>query len=79
LHRGNLGEAEIRVRGLSHAAGLVYAGIRQVIYAALGIAAGFAALQLHLAGQTHLARYCLYGAAAAGLLLLGSMLVTRSK
>ena len=79
LHRANRGEAEIRVRGLSHAAGLVYSGIRQVIYAALGIAAGFAALQLHLAGQTHLARYCLYGAAAAGVLLLGSILVTRSK
>ncbi len=79
LHRANRGEAEIRVRGLSHAAGLVYAGIRQAIYAAIGIAAGFAALQLHLAGQTHLAKYCLYGAAVAGVLLLGSMLVTRSK
>lgn len=79
LHRANRGEAEIRVRGLSHAAGLVYAGIRQAIYAALGIAAGFAALQLHLAGQTHLAKYCLYGAGVAGMFLLGSILVTRSK
>jgi len=79
LHRANRGEAEIRVRGLSHAAGLVYAGIRQAIYAALGIAAGIAALQLHLAGQTFLARYCLYGAAAAAVLLLGSIIVTRSK
>jgi hypothetical protein len=60
-------------------AGLVYAGIRQAIYAALGIAAGFAALQLHLAGQTHLAQYSIYGAAAAAVLLLGSILVTRSK
>ncbi len=79
LHRANRGEAEIRVRGLSHAAGLVYAGIRQAIYAAVGIAAGFAALQLHLAGQTSLARYCLYGAATAAVLLLGSIIVTRSK
>ncbi len=79
LHRANRGESEIRVRGLSHAAGLVYAGIRQGIYAAIGIAAGFAALQLHLAGQTQLASYCLYGSAAMGMLLLGSILVTRSK
>jgi ubiquinone biosynthesis protein len=79
LTRANRGEAEIRVRGLSHAAGVVYAGIRQLIYAALGIAAGVAALQLHLAGQTQLARYCLYGAGAAAVLLFGSMLVTRSK
>jgi ubiquinone biosynthesis protein len=79
LHRANRGETEIRVRGLNHAAGLVYAGIRQAIFAALGIAAGFAALQLHLAGQTYLARYCLFGAGAAGALLLVSMLFTRSK
>lgn len=79
LHRANRGETEIRVRGLNHAAGLVYAGIRQAIFAALGIAAGLAALQLHLAGQTYLARYCLFGAGAAGVLLLVSMLFTRSK
>jgi ubiquinone biosynthesis protein len=79
LHRANRGEAEIRVRGLSHAAGLVYAGIRQAIYAAVGIASGFAALQLHLAGQTHLAKYCIYGTAAAAVLFLGSIIVTRSK
>jgi ubiquinone biosynthesis protein len=79
LHRANRGEAEIRIRGLNHAAGLVYAGIRQAIFAAIGIAAGLAALQLHLAGQTYLARYCLYGAGVVGVLLLGSMLFTRSK
>ncbi len=79
LHKANRGEIEIRVRGLNHAAGLVYAGMRQIVYATLGIAGGFAALQLHLAGQTHLARYCLYGAGAAGVVLFGSILVTRSK
>jgi len=79
LHRANRGETEIRVRGLNQAAGLVYSGIRQAIFAAIGIAAGFAALQLHLAGQTYLARYCLYGAGAAGVLLLGSMIFTSSK
>ena len=40
---------------------------------------GFAALELHLAGQTRLARYCLYGSAALLVLLFGSMLLTRPK
>jgi predicted unusual protein kinase regulating ubiquinone biosynthesis (AarF/ABC1/UbiB family) len=79
LNRANRGEFELRVKGLPSAARLVYTGIRQLIYATLGIASGFAALQLHLAGQAHLARYCLYGAAAAGVLLLGSLLLTRTK
>ncbi|MRG96430.1 ABC1 kinase family protein [Polyangium spumosum] len=79
LNRANRGEFELRVKGLPSAARLVYTGIRQLIYAALGIASGFAALQLHLAGQAHLARYCLYGAAGAGVLLLGSILFARTK
>lgn len=79
LNRANRGEVEVRIKGLRQAAGLVYTGIRQGIYAALGIAAGLGALQLHLAGQAVLARYCLYGAAGAGVLLLGSMLFTREK
>jgi hypothetical protein len=78
LTRANRGEAEVRVRGLSQAAGLVYAGVRQLIYAAIAIAAGMAALQLHLAGQAALARVCLYGAGGAlGLLLLSSLFTRR--
>ncbi len=79
LTRANRGEAEVRVRGLAQAAGLVYTGIRQAIFAAIGIASGLAALQLHLAGQVQLARYCVYGAGVAGLLLMFSMLFTRSR
>ncbi|MDI1476587.1 AarF/UbiB family protein [Polyangium sp. y55x31] len=79
LSRANRGEFELRVKGLPSAARLVYTGIRQLIYTAIGIASGFAALQLHLAGQAHLARYCLYGAAGAGVLLLGSILFARAK
>lgn len=76
LTRANRGEAEVKIRGLAQAAGLVYAGVRQLIYAAFAIAAGMAALQLYLAGHTALAQYCMYGAAAAGALLAGSLLVT---
>jgi len=79
LNRANRGESEIRVKNLGSAAAVVYAGIRQLIYAAIGIAAGFAALELHLAGQAYLARQCLYGSAVALVLLLGSMLLTRTK
>ena len=78
LTRANRGEAEIRVKGLQQAAGLVYTGARQMIYAALGIAGGFAALQLYLAGHLQLARYCLYGAGGMAGLLLLSILFTRS-
>lgn len=79
LIRANRGEQEIRVKGLAQAAGLVYAGARQMIYAAIGIASGIAALQLHLAGQTMIARYCLYGAGGMAVLLCGSMLLTRRR
>ena len=77
LTKANRGELEYKVRGLNQAAHLVYRGVRQLIYAALGIAAGFAALQLHLAGQAQIARYCLYGAAGMGVVLVLSMLLSR--
>lgn len=77
LTRANRGEAEVRVRGLAQAASLIYSGVRQLIYAAMAIAAGMAALQLHLAGQAELSRFCLYGAGGALGLLLLSVLFTR--
>lgn len=79
LTRANRGEGEIRVKGLAQAAATVYAGMRQLIYAALGIAAGYASLQLYLAGHARQAQYCLYGAGAMGVLLLLSILFTRTR
>jgi predicted unusual protein kinase regulating ubiquinone biosynthesis (AarF/ABC1/UbiB family) len=79
LTRANRGEAEVRVKGLSQAAGLVYAGVRQLILAAIGIAAGMASLQLYLAGHQRLAHDCLYGAGAMFALLFLSMIFTRSR
>ncbi|MFO0757225.1 MAG: AarF/UbiB family protein [Byssovorax sp.] len=79
LNRANRGEAEMRVKGLGQAAGLLYAGIRQAIFAAIGIAAGIASLQLYLAGHVQLARHCLTGAGAMFALVLLSMIMTRSR
>jgi ubiquinone biosynthesis protein len=79
LTRANRGDAEIRVKGLAQAAAMVYRGLRQAVYAALGLGAGYAALQLYLAGHLRQAQYCLYGAGAMGALLLLSILFTRSR
>ena len=77
LTRANRGEAEVKVRGLRQAAAMVYAGTRQIVYAALGIASGYAALELYLAGHVRLAQYCLYGAGTMGTILFLSMIFTR--
>ena len=79
LVRANRGEAEVRVKGLSQAARVVYRGVRQLIYTALGLGAGYAALQLYIAGKTLQAQYCLYGAGAMGALLLLSIAFNRSR
>jgi hypothetical protein len=79
LTRANRGEAQIRVQGLERAARIVYTGMRQLIYAAVAVSAGFAALELYLHDKVRLAQYCLYGAGGAGVLLLGSLLFARPK
>jgi predicted unusual protein kinase regulating ubiquinone biosynthesis (AarF/ABC1/UbiB family) len=79
LTRANRGEAEVRVKGLDQAAALVYRGVRQLVYTAIGLGAGYAALQLYLAGHLHLAQYCLYGAGTMGALLLLNIAFQRSR
>lgn len=79
LSRANRGEAEVRVRGLTQAASTLYAGVRQLIYTAIGVTSGIAALQLYLAGHVVVARYCLYGALGMGVLLTVSLLTTRMR
>ena len=79
LTRANRGEAEVRVKGLAQAAAQIYAGARQIVYTALGLGAGYAALQLYLAHEIRLARYCLYGAGAMGAILLVSLVLSRHR
>jgi ubiquinone biosynthesis protein len=79
LTRANRGEAEVKVKGLSQAARVVYRGVRQLIYTALGLGAAYGALQLYLAGHARQAQYCLYGAGAMGAILLYSLIFHRAR
>jgi ubiquinone biosynthesis protein len=74
LTRAVRGELEVRVRGVSEGARTVYAVGRQIIYTAVGIASGFAGLQLHVRGEDQPAKV-LFGVAlgCAALLLLSSL------
>jgi predicted unusual protein kinase regulating ubiquinone biosynthesis (AarF/ABC1/UbiB family) len=74
LTRATRGEMEVRVRGVQEGARTLYAIGRQIIYTAIGIAAGVAALQLHFRGEERLARYFVYVAGGAfGVLILSSL------
>ena len=75
LQRAVRGELEVRVRGLPEGMRLLYSAARQAVLTFVGVAAGFAALALHLHGEDALARTCLWGAAAAGLLAVTSALL----
>jgi predicted unusual protein kinase regulating ubiquinone biosynthesis (AarF/ABC1/UbiB family) len=79
LSRANRGDAEVRVKGLQQAASVVYRGVRQLIYTAIGLGAGYAGLQLYLAGHVRQAQYCFYGAGTMGVVLLLSIAVSRTR
>jgi predicted unusual protein kinase regulating ubiquinone biosynthesis (AarF/ABC1/UbiB family) len=51
LVRATRGEMEVRVRGVQEGARTIYAIGRQIIYTAIGIATGYAALGLHMRGD----------------------------
>ena len=77
LTRATRGELEVRVRGIQEGARTVYAVGRQVIYTAIAIAAGFAALELHLHGEDRSARWLAGIAIGASVLLVLSSLLAR--
>jgi ubiquinone biosynthesis protein len=79
LVRATRGEMEVRVRGVTDGARTLYAIGRQIIYTAVGIAAGIAALQLHFRGEDQLARWLAYVAAGAGGVLVLSSIFARPK
>ena len=79
LTRATRGELEVRVRGIQEGARTVYTVGRQVIYTAIAIASGFAALQLHLHGEDRTARWLAGIAIGSGTLLLLSSFFARPR
>lgn len=71
LNRANRGESEVRVRELGRAADVVAGGLKLLVLTAIGVAGGFASLELFLAGYLEPARYLAYG---AGVLLSVALL-----
>jgi ubiquinone biosynthesis protein len=79
LTRATRGDLEVRVRGVHDGARTIYAIGRQLIYTAIGIATGFAGLELYLRGEPRPARFLFGAAAVSAVLLLGSSLFGRPR
>jgi ubiquinone biosynthesis protein len=79
LTRATRGELEVKVRGVHDGARTIYAIGRQIIYTAIGIASGFAGLQLYLRGEMRPARFLFGAAAVCVVLLLGSSMFGRPR
>ena len=80
LVRATRGEMEVRVRGVQEGARTVYAVGRQIIYTAIGIAAGYAALSLHERGDDGTPTKILVGVASfCGFMLVVSSVFSRPK
>lgn len=80
LTRATRGEMEVRVRGVQEGARTVYAIGRQLIYTAVGLATGFAALHLHERGEDGTPTHALTGTAAfCALMLLLSSIFSRPR
>jgi ubiquinone biosynthesis protein len=79
LVRATRGELEVRVKGVQEGARTVYATGRQLVYTAVGIACGWAALELHFHNDDALARWPLGAAIACGVILLVHSIFARPK
>jgi predicted unusual protein kinase regulating ubiquinone biosynthesis (AarF/ABC1/UbiB family) len=77
LNKAVRGELEVRVKGLSDGSRLVYAAIRQVVYAAVAITFAVSSVQLYLAGHLALAKWCLAGIGLFLVLFVGSAILAR--
>jgi ubiquinone biosynthesis protein len=74
LIKANRGELEVRVRGVQEGVHAVYAAVRQLIYTAIGLAAGYEALESWRRHEWPMARgLAAVAIGAATLLLLSSM------
>ena len=80
LQRATRGEMEVKVKGVQEGARTLYVVGRQLIYTAIGIASGYAALSLHARGEDAAPTKVLVGVACGcGFLLLVSSIFGRPK
>ncbi len=80
LQRATRGEMEVKVKGVQEGARTVYVVGRQIIYTAIGIAAGHAALSLHSRGEDGASTKVLVGIACfCGFMLLVSSIFGRPR
>ena len=79
LAKANRGELEVRVRGVHEGALAVYAGARQIVYAAVGLFSGYEALESWRRNEVGMARGLGALAIAAALALLVSSVVSRPR
>lgn len=80
LVRATRGEMEVRVRGVQEGARTIYAIGRQIIYTAIAIASGFAALSLHARGEDGRSTSALLGVAGlSAFMLLVSSIFSRPR
>jgi len=70
LVRATRGELEVKVKGVQEGARTIYATGRQLIWTAIGVASGWAALELHLHNEDSLARWPLGVAGFCALILI---------
>jgi predicted unusual protein kinase regulating ubiquinone biosynthesis (AarF/ABC1/UbiB family) len=79
LDKSVRGEIEVRVRGMTQGARLIYSAAHQLVYAAAAIAFGMAGLQLFLAGHRLAAEWCLGGTGVMVVLFVGSVVLARTR
>jgi predicted unusual protein kinase regulating ubiquinone biosynthesis (AarF/ABC1/UbiB family) len=80
LQRATRGEMEVRVKGMQEGARTLYVVGRQLIYTAIGIATGYAALSLHGRGEDGTTTRVLLGVTCfCGVMLLVSSIFSQPK
>jgi predicted unusual protein kinase regulating ubiquinone biosynthesis (AarF/ABC1/UbiB family) len=79
LNRAVRGDLEVKVKGLPDGARLVYAAVRQAIYAGAALSTAIGALILHLHHEDKLAAYGIYGTAGFATLFILSALFTKTR
>ena len=77
LNRAMRGDVSTRMTGFDEHVGLMYSLGRQLIYTAVGLACGISALVMNQGAHYSLARWLASGAAACGVLLVGSLWTNR--